>query len=310
MDATSYTHFTLRQLANFVAAAERGSLSSAAQHLHVSQSAVSASITELERALGTELTVRRRGLGMTLTPTGRQVLDQSKRLLADAAEIDFAARGHGGELHGPLVVGAYLTLSSTVLPPLLVQLRRRHPNVSVRIVEDAQDALNERLTLGELDLVVGFDHDLPAWVEPIALYTVRPYVLLSADDPLARHETLSMADLDGPPMVLFDAPPSGANAMSIFLERGIVPNIRYRTQTIELTRSLVARGEGYAMLVHRSRSSDSHEGLALIERELDPPVAESRVVLAASRGTAPTARALAFIEIAREHYGAQDPSHI
>lgn len=304
MELSYYANFTLRQLAHFVVAAERGTLTRAAEQLHLSQSAVSASISDLERALGAELCVRRKGQGMTLTPTGTEVLAQAKQLLASAAEIDYAARSHHGELYGPLTVGSYLTLSSTVLPPLLAEMRQQHPNVSIRLMEDTQDQLNTALNVGELDLAVAYDHDIPSWVESIPLFSVRPYVLLSANDPLAERPTLTMADLDGPPMILFDAPPSGKNAMSIFATHRIVPNIRYRTGTVELTRSLVARGEGFAMLVHRPLNQVSHEGRQIIARELDPPVSESNVVLVWSREISHSPRARAFIDIATRQYSA------
>ncbi|MGO2110590.1 MAG: LysR substrate-binding domain-containing protein [Pseudoclavibacter sp.] len=305
MEPSYYANFTLRQLAHFVAAAEQGTLTRAAEQLHLSQSAISASISDLERTLGAELCVRRKGQGMTLTPMGTQVHSQAKLLLASAAEIDYAARSHDGDLVGPLAIGSFLTLSSTVLPPLLAELRKRYPNITVRIIEATQTELNDALAIGELDLAIAYDHDIPSWVDSVPLFSARPYVLLSSDDPLSERETLSMSDLDGPPMVLFDAPPSGKNALSIFTAHGITPNIRYRTHTVELTRSLVARGEGFAMLVHRPVNQVSHEGHVIVERELVPPVTESTVVLAWSSTIAHSPRALAFIDVARHHFDMQ-----
>lgn len=299
--------FTLRQLAHFVAAAEHGTLVRAAESLHLSQSAISASITELERALDSELCVRRKGQGMTLTPTGTQVLAQAKKVLEGAAELDYAAHGQDGELAGPLAIGSYVTVSSTVLPPLLETLSAQHPNVAVRLTEGTQDQLEQGLAAGELDVVVTYDHNVPPWAETETLYSERPYVLLGSDHPLAAQRKITLEDLAPYPMVLFDVAPSGANALSIFASRDLAPVIRYRTQTYELTRSLVARGQGYAMLIHRPKNRHSAEGLAMIERQLDPLLPESHVVLRWSATSTLSPRAAAFIQIARDHY--RKPSH-
>lgn len=68
---TSPVGFTLLQLRYFLVAAERGSMTEASGELHIAQSAVSAAIHNLERDLGAQLFIRRRGRGLTLTPAGR-----------------------------------------------------------------------------------------------------------------------------------------------------------------------------------------------------------------------------------------------
>ena len=75
--------FTLRQLAYFVAAADAGSMTGAGRTSHVSQSAVSLAVAELERELGTQLFIRHHASGLSLTPAGRRVLAGARELLAD-----------------------------------------------------------------------------------------------------------------------------------------------------------------------------------------------------------------------------------
>ncbi len=102
-DVLARGEFSLRQLMHFVTVAEAGSISAASGRLFMSQSAISASITELERALGTDLCVRRRAQGVSLTPMGKLVLEGAKSLLAEATELAYLVRGAGTELVGPLV---------------------------------------------------------------------------------------------------------------------------------------------------------------------------------------------------------------
>ncbi|GGJ60308.1 helix-turn-helix domain-containing protein [Streptomyces brasiliensis] len=73
--------FSLRQLHVFVAIAETGAISRAAERLLVSQSSVSLALTELERTLRTTLCVRRRAHGVQLTPAGEAVLTHARLLL-------------------------------------------------------------------------------------------------------------------------------------------------------------------------------------------------------------------------------------
>ena len=126
--------FTLRQLAYFVAAANEGTIAGAAELLHVSASAMSDAITELETAMRERLCVRRRAHGLTLTPAGQQLLAHARRVLAEAEELQRSIGG-AGQLSGPVVIGCYPTLAPTILPPLLQDFAALHPEVELSIRE-------------------------------------------------------------------------------------------------------------------------------------------------------------------------------
>lgn len=110
--------FSLRQLHYFVAIAEAGSLSEAASRLHVSQPGLSQALTDLEKALGIQLTVRRKAHGVTLTPSGEEFLRHARELLRHSEELEFLTAGTD-VLSGVLSLGCQVTLAPTVLPPLL-----------------------------------------------------------------------------------------------------------------------------------------------------------------------------------------------
>jgi DNA-binding transcriptional LysR family regulator len=291
----AHGEFTLRQLAHFVAVAEEGSISAAAERLFMSQSAIAASITELERALGTDLCVRRRAQGVSLTPMGKLLLERARRLLAEAAELTYAVRGNGTELVGPLVVGCFVTLAPTVLPRLLAEFAQLHPRVTVDFVEGPQDRLEEALLAGEIEVAVMYDMGQLEALDRIVLYEARAYALLGESHPLAGQPTVTLEQLATEPLVLFDQTPSTNYAMSLFQARGLVPNIRHRTHAYELTRSIVARGIGYAILVQRPANKLSYEGLPILEKEIEPPVPACPVILAWPRHgrLSPRVRALA-----------------
>src|SRR5687767_4248998 len=130
--------YSLRQLEYFVAIADAGTLSGAAARLHVSQPGLSQSLTDLERALDVQLAVRRKAHGVTLTPTGVQVLRLARELLRHADDLASVASG-GGALSGILSLGCYVTLAPTTLPSLLQGFTALHPGLTIDFVEGTQD---------------------------------------------------------------------------------------------------------------------------------------------------------------------------
>ena len=191
---------SLRQLAHFVAVAEDGTISGAAERLIMSSSALSASITELERTLGADLLVRRRAQGVSLTPMGQLVLDRARRLLSDGAELTYLVRGNGTDLVGPLVVGCFVTLAPTVLPRLLADFEELHPRVTLDFVEGHQDQLREALLAGEIDAAVLYDMGPLEDLDRIVLYVARGYALFGQAHPLAARETVTLEELAGEPL--------------------------------------------------------------------------------------------------------------
>lgn len=294
--------FSLRQLAHFVAVADAGTISAASGRLFMSESAISASITGLERALGADLCVRRRAQGVVLTPTGRLVLEKARQLLSDAAELAYMVGGHNRDLMGPLVIGCFITLAPTVLPRLLSEFRRHHPRVTVDFVEGPQDRLQDALLAGEIDVAVLYDMGLQDAFERIVLYEPSGYALFGKDHAYASRQSVSLEELANEPLILFNQPPSTDYALSVFRGRGLVPNIRHRTGSYELARSIVARGLAYAILVQRPANKLSYEGLPVLEREVEPPLPTCPVILAWPRDRRPSPRVRALAEFAGRQY--------
>jgi DNA-binding transcriptional LysR family regulator len=294
---------SLRQLAHFVAVAEEGTISGAAERLYMSQSALSGSITELERALGADLLVRRRAQGVSITPLGVMILDRAKRLLADAAELAYLARGDGHDLVGPLVVGCFVTLAPTVLPKLLTEFEQLYPRVTLDFAEGSQDHLREALRAGEIDAAVLYDMGPLEDLDRVVLYVAQGYALFGEAHPLVGRDTVTLEELADEPLILFDQPPSTDYAMACFRARGLVPNVRHRTHSHELTRSIVARGRSYALLVQRPPNKLSYEGLPIVEKEVEPPLPACPVILAWPRGRRSSPRVRALIDLARHQYG-------
>lgn len=294
--------YTLRQLTCFVAVAEHGSITAAAERLRVSPSAVSGAVDELERALRTQLTVRRRAHGVSLTTSGHDVLRLARNLLGQAEDLELRARDSGEDLRGPLVVGSYHTLAPTVLAELLTAYTERHPCVDLDFISASQADLVDRLARGELDLAVVYDVALPPHIQVLRLYEATPHVVLPADHHLAQDQgrPLSLEHLASEPFILLDLPPSRENTMALFDLAGITPRVRFRTTDYELTRSLVGRGLGYSILVQHPSSSLTWGGRPLTMRPVEPHPHPVGVGLAWDTGMRHSRRAEAMVFLARE----------
>lgn len=290
--------FTLRQLAYLVAAADAGTIAAAAARLHVSASAISDAITELERSLGAHLAIRRRAHGLTLTSAGAHVVAQARPLLASARELATSVTAADGELVGPIAIACFPTLAPTVLPPLLAGFAAQHPGVDLRVVETTQDGLAGRIESGEIDVAFVYDRLVPGNPRRARLYALPAHVVLAASDPLAERERIRLEELVDRDLILLDAPPSSEHTLSLFAARGLTPRIRQRVRSYEAVRTLVGRGLGYGILVQRPANAASYEGLPLVRRELEPAVDAVGVDVLWSADAEPPARVRALLDFA------------
>ncbi len=263
--------FTINQLAAFVAVADVGTISGAAQQLHISASALSANLTELERALDAQLLTRHRAKGVQLTPTGELLLPRARLLLHQGLELEADARGERGAT-GVVRLGCYPSLAPTLLPPLITGFAVSQPEARLEVTEATQDQLTASLEGGLLDAAIMYDLDLaPSW-RRARLGLLTPLVVLPGDHPLAADGgAVDLHDLRGDPLVLLDAPPSSAHAQRCCAIAGFSPRIGYRARTYETARSFVGRGLGWTILLQRTSADVTYEGLPVAVRPIATP---------------------------------------
>lgn len=295
-----YPPLDLRQVHCFVAAASAGTMTAAAEQLHLSQSAISLAIAALERRLDVQLLVRRRARPLLLTTAGRRFLPAARELLAHAEDARRSVRASPG-ISGPLSVGCFSTVAPLVLPTLLQGFTREHPAVELSFVDGPVPELEAAMRAGACDLAIVDVLELSDDIEHELLWSVRPYALFAADDPLAGRDAVTLEELAERDMILFDLPPSGAYLERVFGDRGLRPRVRHRTASHELTRALVGRGLGFALLLTRPVHDLTHEGLPLAAVPLAGEVPENAFALARVRGSRPSPQAAAFARHVSEH---------
>ena len=152
----------LRHLEHWLALADTGSFSRAAEKLHITQSALSRSIQALEDELGGPL-VDRIGKRNELTPLGHSVLERARRIVHEASELQQgAALLQQGGL-GSLRVGLGSGPGALLMTPWLVHMAREHPTVKVSIIRGPAELQLQQLRDRQLDaLVVDVRRVVPA----------------------------------------------------------------------------------------------------------------------------------------------------
>ncbi len=255
--------FTLRQLEYFVAAAEAGSVTEAAQNIPVAQSSVSAAIAQLEAALGVQLLIRHHAHGISPTAEGRQFLERARALLEGADALERFASELTTELSGTLHLGCLVTLAPLVTPRLGQDFRARHPAVGLEMVEAGQQELVAALRSGQLSVALTYDLDLSADLAFLPLASLAPHAVFAAGHPLAGARSVTMAELAEEPLVLLDLPYSRDYFKELFASAGVVPQIAHRSVHPEVIRTMVANDFGYTIVNARPHTSTALDGRPL-----------------------------------------------
>lgn len=295
--------FSLRQLEYFHAVAERGSIAAAAAEINVSSPAISAAIAQLEEEFGLQVFVRKHAQGLSLTPSGTQVLAQARQVLAHARRLGALAHEITSEVRGPLNVGCLLTFAQIVLPQLRRGFVDDHPDVMFRQFEMPHTGLIEGVRNASLDVALTYDLDIPGDLRFEPLTTLPPYVLVAAGHPIAREKSVNARMLADLPMVLLDLPASSEYFLSLFKRTGLTPRIIERTRDIAVMQSLVGNGFGYSLANIQPAPALSPDGKKLHSVALSGPLRPLHMGLLHIATANPTLTVRTFMTHCARHIG-------
>ncbi|BAL24903.1 LysR family transcriptional regulator [Azoarcus sp. KH32C] len=146
----------IRQLRYFVAIAQYGTFSKAAEKTFVAQSALSHQLAQLEEELGARL-FHRSHRGVELTEAGRIFQTHAVAILRQIEDARSSVRSSIGQLTGKVVFGVPQSVSNALAVPLLQAVRQRYPQVELELTEELTGNLTHQLRIGRLNLAVLFD---------------------------------------------------------------------------------------------------------------------------------------------------------
>lgn len=267
-------YITLRQYEYIVAVAETRSLTHAAAHLNVSQPSLSVAITRVEQRLGKSVFVRRKGSAIEITPYGHRVIEDARKLLRQADQIE-----QGPEQARPFVVGCFEDIAPWYLATALERLQSQFPTMAFRSREGRFSELATDLSEGRADVVISYDIGFAGKFDRQVMQTISPVAFLSSDHPFADRSTVELAELITHPLVLFDEDLSEGFVRDLFGKLRLSPNIKQRVTSLEMMRSLAAHGIGVGISYSCPPGDVSYDGKPLVTVPISTPEAAADIVL-------------------------------
>lgn len=184
---------TLRQLRAFVALARIGSFTHAADSMHVTQSALSGLIKELELGLGVQL-VDRSTRKIQLSEVGREFYPLIKKIVQD---LD-GALGDISNLKalkkGVVRIAAPQLMSCTLMPEVIAAYRAEHPEVEIRLTDCAVETVPARVLSGEVDFGIGPEREPTPEITARTLFEMPFMLVFPRNHPLEQQQRISWAD--------------------------------------------------------------------------------------------------------------------
>jgi LysR family hydrogen peroxide-inducible transcriptional activator len=238
----------LHQLRYFCAVARTGNFTRAAEEQHVAQPSLSQQILKLEDELGAKLFDRFPRLAR-LTQFGKAFLPKAEAILRQVGEARVQIQEMAGAETGTVVVGAIPTIAPYLLAPALSGLARRHPRVTVSVVEDITPALLEHLHNGRVDLVL---LALPVRGEELIceeLFWEPLFAALPEKHPLSSRRSIGLEEIrDDSFLLLKEGHCFRENTLSACRRSRVQPNVVFESGQFSTILSMVASGMGVSVV--------------------------------------------------------------
>ncbi|ANW21220.1 LysR family transcriptional regulator [Streptomyces clavuligerus] len=258
----------LERLRTLDALARLGSVSGAAEGLHVTTSAVSQQLAKLEREVGQRL-LARNGRGVRLTDAGRLLADHAARILSqvELAQADIEAQS--GQVVGEVRIGGFPTAARGLFPAALARLRADHPDLRVRTQELEPERGVRGVVRGDLDLAVVLDWSnrrlpVPGGLAQTHLLDDSADIAMPAGHPLAGRADVELAEFADDEWISW---PEGEFChewlMFTLRSQGIEPRIGHLAAEHHTQLALIAAGLGVCVAPRLGRGPVP-EGVAVV----------------------------------------------
>ena len=236
-----------KQLRSFVEVIHQGGFTQAAKTLHISQSAVSKQIAQLEQSLGTPL-LDRLGSHIHLTAAGTVVLQRAEGMLRLRNELLSELDDLSQLARGELRLGLPLLGSDALFASLFAEYRRRYPNIKVQLLEGGSLNIEQAVLNGELEIGGSLTPKNP-------LFAYQPFcdepldALLPADHPLAMNAQVRLEELADTPFLLYQRSfVLNDRLLQACQQVGFTPREGGRSGQADFLAALVVAGQGVVLL--------------------------------------------------------------
>lgn len=251
---------SLRAMRYLQAVLQKGSITAAAEAMHVAPSAIASALNQAEDTFGMALVTRARAKGVFPTLAGRDVqrriddlLERYDALLTDVSDLQSG-------LSGTLAVGFNAPIAPAFLPEICAPLLAEHPEVSLSFTEADNTSVQKGLLEGRFDVII-FVADLPnPQIATQPLIFAPTYCLCPADHRIASGKAVSVSQIAREPLILLDRPAARRYYMDLLEQSGEEFRIVATANSTEMVRSLVSAGVGVSLLNMRPREVPPYAG--------------------------------------------------
>ncbi len=254
---------SLRAMRYVQAALQHGSITAAAEVMHVTPSAVAAALDQAESSFGMALVTRARAKGIFPTLAGRDVgrriddlLERYDALLTGVSDLQ-------SSLSGNLVIGYNAPIAPAFLPALAAQMLVTHPGVVFKFIEGDNNSVQKGLLDGQFDIIL-FVEELPnPQIETQALLFAPTYCLCPVDHAFAQQDSVAVSQIVREPLILLDRPAARGYYLEVLEKGGEYLTIAATANSTEMVRSLVASKIGISLLNMKPRDIPTYAGSTL-----------------------------------------------
>ena len=276
----------------FVAIADRGSFQSAADSLHVTQTAITQRLRKLETYLGVTL-IERTTRSMALTQIGRSFLPQARRLLGELADALVEIRETGEARRGDVSIACVPTVGVQYLPRILQAYSARYPHNRIRILDHASAAVEEAVLRREVEFGINIAREAHPDLVSVPLTEDRYVLICHEDHPLAKRRRIAWRQLQSYPLILAGEVSGNRALLDVALESSeLALRSFYEVQRSSTAVGLVAQGVGAAVVPALALQKGAYATVRTVE--LTQPVVSRTLVLVARKTAqlSPAAQAL------------------
>jgi DNA-binding transcriptional LysR family regulator len=241
-------HLNLRQIEVFRAVMLTGSISGAANLLHVSQPAVSRTISYTEQRLSLTLFERIKGR-LYPTPEARRLFSEASLVYEGVHRFNAVADDLVENRSGHLRVACSPSLGQWLMPRAIAEFGRRFPDVRIILRTLLPEVLLQAILTQQVELGVAFLEDTHPNVQVRPLYENRLVAALPSGHPLAAHEVLHVRELHDQPFIGFASDiPFGQLVRTLCQDTGCTLQVKVEVQLAHVAHALVQAGVGIALI--------------------------------------------------------------
>ncbi len=240
---------SFKHMEYFIEVAKSKQISKASENLEVSQSTITMAMKTIENKINASLLIRTQK-GIELTYEGFIFLEHAKRIVSSAKEMMTISSQNILFTKGSITIALSFTISGYYFANYYAEFTKKFPNIKVTLIESSRAEIEEGLASGKYDIglfnVSKLENKSELSYETI--FKSKRSLWVSSSHDFLHRKSISLKDISKESCILITVDEADKISQSYWKEHSLIPNIIYKTKSIEAVRSMVASGTGISIL--------------------------------------------------------------